>query len=101
MGIMGTSRNWEIQQLRYFGDIHQQDMARRVDGKEISHQECGIWMRKGQAGWKKGQLWSTKRVDAGTGPPRLQVRFLFISLYTLKILEVHWRLLFPRACNDV
>jgi hypothetical protein len=74
---MGTSRTWEIQQLRYHGDMHQQEMA------------------------QKGQLWSTKRVDAGTGPHASKSGFLFISLYTLTILEVHWRLLYPGACNDV
>jgi hypothetical protein len=50
---------------------------------------------------QKGQLWSTKRVDAGTGPHAAKSGFLFISLYTLTILEVHWRLLYPGACNDV
>ena len=39
--------------------------------------------------------------DAGTGPDASKSGFLFISLYTLTILEVHWRLLYPGACNDV
>ena len=72
----GQTGTWEIQQLRH-GDIHQQEMA------------------------QKGQLLAVKRVDAGTGPHAFKSGFLSIALYTLTILEVHWRLLYPGACNDV